>query len=197
MSSVSPSPQSRPTAESRKKSVLDVLAAIVGGISAVVRKAPVAVAFVVIAAVLYFRQSNQPEEHFPEFNDPAELQKEPTPPPELSQETASVWTCVHRSDAQLSNGLWADIYYGMEVRLDGKMLTVKVTEKWKELSEDKRKTVANLVVETWVENSQMLHLLNSRDEMEEVVIKRLPEDVTVANWKPATGVQLFEPEAGA
>jgi hypothetical protein len=43
----------------------------------------------------------------------------------------------------------------------------------------------------------MLHLLRSRDEMEEVVIKRLPEDVTVANWKPATGVQLFEPEAGA
>jgi hypothetical protein len=85
----------------------------------------------------------------------------------------------------------------MEVRVDGKVLTVKVTEKWRDLSDDKRKTVANLVVDTWIENGLALHLLNSKDEMEEVVLKRLPDDQTVAAWKPATGVQLFAPQAGA
>jgi hypothetical protein len=164
---------------------------------AFVRKAPVAVAFLIIAAVLYFRQPDQPVENFPQFDDPT-VQKDPQPPADLPEGTApSVWICVHRSDSQLSNSLWADIYYGMEVRLDGKMLTVKVTEKWQDLSEDKRKTVTNLVVNTWIENSQALRLMSSRDEMEEVVIKRLPDDQTVANWKPSTGVQLFDPQAGA
>lgn len=196
VSSAQSSQNSPPNAP--KQSLLDKIASVVGGVASFVRKAPIAVAFVVIAVVLYFRQPDQSQDQFPQFDDPTEVQKEPPPPSDLPVGTnPSVWTCVHRSDAQLSNGLWADIYYGMEVRLDGKMITVKVTEKWKELSEDKRKTVANLVVDTWVENSQTLHLLNSRDELEEVVIKRLPEDVTVANWKPATGVQLFEPQSGA
>lgn len=180
-----------------RKSVLDVLAAIVGGVSKFVRMAPIAVVFLVIAAVVSFQQYNQPAEQLPQFDDP-EVQKEPTPPSDLPAGTnPSVWTCVHRSDTQLSGSLWADIYYGMEVRLDGKLLTVKVTEKWKELSDDKRKTVTNLVVDTWIGNSQALRLLNSRDEMEEIVIKRLPEDETVASWKPATGVLLVAPEAGA
>jgi hypothetical protein len=182
---------------SSSKSVLDRLAAVLGGIMTVVRKAPVAVAFVIIAVVLYFRQANTPDEQSPQFDDPT-AQKEPQPPADLPTGTnPSVWTCVHRSDSQLSSSLWADIYFGMEVRLDGKLLTVKVTEKWRELSDDKRKTVANLVVDTWIQNSQTLRLLNSREEMEEVVIKRLPDDLTVANWKPSTGVQLFEPQGGA
>jgi len=48
-----------------------------------------------------------------------------------------------------------------------------------------------------VQNGQTLHLLNSREELEEVVLKRLPDDQTVAAWKPATGVQLFLPQTGA
>jgi len=194
--SLPPSLPNSPQGESRK-SIIDILAAIVGGISTVVRKAPVFVAFAVLAVILYFQQSKQPEEHFPQFDDPMELQKDPEPPQELSQETASVWTCVHRTDTQLSNGLWADIYYGMEARIDGKQITAKVTEKWQSLSEDKRKTVAQLVVDTWIENSQALRLLSSRDEMEEIVLKQLPEDQTVAAWKPSTGVQLFHPQGGA
>jgi hypothetical protein len=188
---------SNPESSRPNKSLLDRLGDIVGGVMAFVRKAPVAVAFLIIAAVLYFRQPDQPVENFPQFDDPT-VQKDPQPPADLPEGTApSVWICVHRSDSQLSNSLWADIYYGMEVRLDGKMLTVKVTEKWQDLSEDKRKTVTNLVVNTWIENSQALRLMSSRDEMEEVVIKRLPDDQTVANWKPSTGVQLFDPQAGA
>ena len=180
-----------------KKSVMDILASIVGGISAVVRKAPIFVVFAVLAVILYFQQSNQPEEQFPQFDDPTALQKEPVPPAELGQETASVWSCVHRTDTQLSNGLWADVYYGMEARIDGRQITAKVTEKWLSLSEDKRKTVAQLVVDTWIENGQALRLFSSRDEVEEIVLKQLPEDHTVAAWKPSTGIQLFTPQGGA
>lgn len=190
------SPKSSPPSQP-SKSLLDRLGDILVGIMSFARKAPVAVAFIVIAAVLYFRQSDQPAEDLPQFDDPS-VETEPPPPADLPEgANPSVWTCVHRFDSQMSKSLWADIYYGMEVRLDGKMITVKVTEKWQELSEDKRKTVANLVIDTWIENSQSLRLLTSRDEMEEVVIKRLPDDLTVASWKPALGVQLFEPQAGA
>ena len=156
------------------------------------------VAFAVLAAILYFRQANQPMEHIPQFDDPTEAQKEPQPPPDLpAGANPSVLTCVNKVNSQLDNSLWADVYYGLEVRIDGKVLTVKVTEKWKELSDDKRKTVANLVVDTWIENGLALHLLNSKEEMEEVMLKRLPDDQTVAAWKPSTGVQLFEPQEGA
>jgi len=179
------------------RSLLDRLAAVVGALSAVVRQAPVAALFVVVALVLYFRQSDQSLQDTPQFNDPAHIPKEQPPPAELPPGmNPSVWTCVSRSDTQLSNGLWADIYYGMEARLDGKMLTAKVTEKWQDLSEDKQKTVANLVVDTWAENSQALHLFTSRDELEEILIQRLPDDVTVARWTPTTGVQLIEAPPG-
>lgn len=149
--------------------------------------------FVVVALVLYFRQPQQSLEETPQFDDPAHIQKEQPPPAELPPGMSpSVWTCVSRSDTQLSNGLWADIYYGMEARLDGKMITAKVTEKWQDLSEDKRKTVANLVVDTWAENSQALQLFTSRDELEEILLQRLPDDATVARWTPTTGVQLID-----
>jgi len=165
----------------------------------VVRKMPIVVVFAVIAVILYYRQSHQPEEIQPsQFRDPAEMPGEPKPPPDLPAGTnPSVWTWLYRVDSQLSKGLWADIYYGMEARLDGKVVTVKVTEKLHALSDDKRTTVANLVVDTWVQNGQTLHLLNSREELEEVVLKRLSDDQTVAAWKPATGVQLFLPQTGA
>jgi hypothetical protein len=77
------------------------------------------------------------------------------------------------------------------------VVTVKVTDKWKELSDDKRKTVAQLVVDTWLNTGRALRLLNSDKDLDEIVIKRLPEDETVATWKPATGVQLSAPQVGA
>jgi hypothetical protein len=185
-----PKPQPKP-------SLLDRVATVVGGVLTFVQKAPIAVLFVAVAIVLYFHQSDKPEKDTAQFNDPTEAPKEqPLPPPsELpAGMNPSVWTCVSRSDSQLSNGLWAEIYYGMEARLDGKMMTAKVTEKWQDLSEDKRKTVASLIVDTWVENGQALRLLNSRDELEEVVIQLLPDEGTVARWTPSTGLQLLEPQ---
>lgn len=176
-----------------------MLRKVLQGIGLVVRKMPILVVFVVVAVVMSYRQFHQPaEEHIAEFSDPEELPSESKPPPDLPADTnPSLWTCVHRVDSQLSNGLWADVYYGMEVQLDGKRVTVKVTEKWQDLSEDKRKTVAQLVVDTWLENGRALHLLTSGEELEEIVLKRLPDDQTVAAWKPATGMQLFAPQVGA
>jgi hypothetical protein len=179
--------------------LLGTLSKILRFIGVAVRKMPILVVFAVVAVVISYRQFQQPaEEHVPEFNDPEEMSSESTPPPDLPAGTnPSLWTCVHRVDSQLSNGLWADVYYGMEVQLDGKVVTVKVTEKWKELSDDKQKTVAQLVVDTWLENGRALHLLTSGEELDEIVLKRLPDDQTVAAWKPATGVQLFAPQVGA
>ena len=180
-------------------SLLNAVGAVFKFIGMVVRKMPMVVVFVVIAAILYYHQSHQPGDiQSPQFQDPAEKPGEPKPPSDLPAGTnPSLWTLVYRVDSQLSNGLWADIYYGMEARLDGKVVTVKVTEKWQELSDDKRTTITNLVVDTWVQNGQTLHLLSSREELEEIVLKRLPDDQTVAAWKPSTGVQLFLPQAGA
>ena len=189
---------SSPTSSS-ETGLLSTLSKILRFIGVAVRKMPILVVFAVVAVVMSYRQFQQPaEEHVPEFNDPEEMSSESTPPPDLPAGTnPSLWTCVHRVDSQLSNGLWADVYYGMEVQLDGKVVTVKVTEKWKELSDDKQKTVAQLVVDTWLENGRALHLLTSGEELDEIVLKRLPDDQTVAAWKPATGVQLFAPQAGA
>ncbi|MBI3795465.1 MAG: hypothetical protein HY268_00645 [Deltaproteobacteria bacterium] len=189
---------SSPTSSSQT-GLLSTLGKIFRGFGTAVRKMPILVVFIVVAAVLSYRQFHQPaEEQVPQFNGPEEMSGETPPPADLPAGTnPSLWTCVHRVDSQLSNGLWADIYFGMEVQLDGKVVTVKVTEKWKELSDDKRKTVAQLVVDTWLENGRALHLLNTDEEPDEIVIKRLPDDETVAAWKPATGVQLFAPQVGA
>ncbi|HKA53370.1 MAG TPA: hypothetical protein VKJ47_06875 [Candidatus Binatia bacterium] len=176
----------------------NALGKIFRGIGTAVRKMPMLVVFVVVAVVMSYRQFHQPEEHAPEFNDPAEMPGESAPPADLPAGTnPSLWTCVHRVDSQLSSGLWADVYFGMEVQLDGKVVTDKVTEKWQELSDEKRKTVAQLVVDTWLENGRALHVLTAGEQPDEIVLKRLPDDQTVAAWKPATGLQLFVPQVGA
>jgi hypothetical protein len=195
---MSTNPSSSPVPPGGLKALLHRIGAAFDLFLTLIRKMPLAVMFVVFAVILYFSQSEQPVENVPEFSDPTLAPKEPPPPADLPPGTnPSVWTCVHRVDSQLSKGLWADIYYGMEARLDGKMITVKVTEKWQELSDEKRQTIANLVVETWFENGQTLKLLQSKDELEEIVLKRLPDDQTVATWKPSTGVVLLAPQAGA
>lgn len=195
--STSPLPSSRPSV---LKSLFTVIGAGLDFALTLLRRMPIlALVAVIVIVALYQRSSQESEDtQAPKFRDPTEMPAEPPPPADLPAGTnPSVWTCVHRVDTELSKGLWADIYYGMEVRLDGKVVTVKVTEKWQGLSDDKRRTVANLIVDTWVENGQALQVLNSKDELEEVVLKRVSDDQTVAAWKPTTGVQLFEPQVGA
>jgi hypothetical protein len=188
-------PETKPTAP---RSLLDVIGAIFGGILSLIRKAPVAFAFLIIAVVLYYQQSHQeipPElDQFKVKEEPSE----PKPPPDLPQGTAAlVWSCVHQVDTKLSNGLWADVYYGMEASFDGKTIVAKVTEKWQGLSDDKRQTVVKLIVDTWVENAKTLKIFNSGDELQEVTIKQLPNDEPVASWKPTIGVQLATTQTGA
>lgn len=180
------------------RSLLDSLGAILSGLLTGVRKAPIALAFLIIAAVLYYQQSHQ--EHPPEL-DQFEVKEEaaaPKPPSDLPKGTAAlVWNCVHLVDTKLSNGLWADVYYGMEASFDGKLVVAKVTEKWQTLSDDKRQTVVKLIADTWIENSKTLKIFTSGDELQEVVIKQLPNEEAVASWKPTTGVQLVSPQTGA
>jgi hypothetical protein len=174
------------------------LGAIVSGLLTGVRKAPIVVAVLIVAAVLYYQQSHQePPLELNQFNVKEEGVA-PKPPPELPQGTAAlVWNCIHQVDTKLSNGLWADVYYGMEASFDGKLVVAKVTEKWQGLSDDKRQTIVKLIADTWIENGKTLKIFTSSDELQEVVIKQLPSEEAVASWKPTTGVQLVSPQAEA
>lgn len=173
-----------------------------------VRKAPVLVVAVLVVAVLYYRNpQNLHDTGNPEPVKPIAT-AEPKPPPELPPGKQSLWLCVQRMDDEMTGGRWSDVYYGMEAKLDGTSITVKVTEEWKKLSETKRQTVAQLVVDTWIKNGQALKLLQtaedsqdlligaSGDKFQEIVIQGLPDDQTVAAWKPATGLQIFETQIG-
>lgn len=163
----------------------------VRGLRTGIGKAPIVVVCLAIAVGFYYQQSHR--EATPEPS-PFQLKEEetaPKPPPELPQGAAAlVWNCVHSVDTKLSKSLWADVYYGMEASFDGKLVVAKVTEKWTGLSDDKRQTVVKLIADTWIENAKTLKILTSGDEVQEVVIKQLPSDESVASWKPATGVKL-------
>ena len=190
---VTPDPKPTPLQSSRGS-----FGAIVSGLLTGVRKAPIIVAFLIVAAVLYYQQSHQ--EPPPELNQFAvkEEGEAPKPPPDLPQGTAAlVWNCIHQVDTKLSNGLWADVYYGMEASFDGKLVVAKVTEKWQGLSDDKRQTIVKLIADTWIENGKTLKIFTSGDELQEVVIKQLPSEEAVASWKPTTGVQLVSPQTEA
>lgn len=174
----------------------------------VVRKAPVLVVALLAVAVLYYRNP-------PNLQDIGDTEAAkpvaaaaPKPPPELPPGKQSLWLCVQRMDDAMTGGQWSNIYYGMDAKLDGTSITVKVTEEWKNLSDSKRQTVAQLVVDTWLKNGQALKLLQtsedtpdilieaSGEKFQEIVIQRLPDDHTVAAWKPSTGLQIFGAQTG-
>jgi len=179
-----------------------------------VRKSPVLLVSMLVLALLYYRNPQTLQDQdadTPEFSEPSPA-TEQKPPAELSPGEQSLWLCVQRVDAELMDSLWSDIYDGMEAKLDGTIVTVKVTEKWQELSEAKRQTVGQLVVDTWLKTAQTLEVLQVSGEMEEtddvvlkesgqqfqeVLIQGLPDGTTVATWKPGTGLQLLDAQAGA
>ena len=172
-----------------------------------VRKAPVLVVSVLVLAVLFYRNPQQFQDTEPAEPVKGSSATEQQPPPELSAGQQALWLCVQRVDSQMTDGLWSDVYYGMEAKLDGSAVTVKVTEKWKTLSESRRKVLAQLLVDTWLKTGQALKVLDTSQEtpdviiqasgepFREIVIQRLPDEQTVAAWKPATGIQLFDPQA--
>ena len=181
-----------------------------------VRKSPVILVSVLVLALLYYRnpqtvqdqdKQNMQDTDTPEFSQPSP-ETEQKPPAELSPGEQSLWLCVQRVDAELIDGLWSDIYDGMEAKLDGTAITVKVTEKWQELSDTKRQAVGQLVVDTWLKTAQTLQVLQTSEETDAVVLKasgqqfqevriqRWPDDAIVAIWKPGAGLELFEPQVG-
>ena len=118
-------------------------------------------------------------------------QEEPQPPADLPADISpAFWTCVYRTDTQLSESLWADIYYGMEASDYGRSVSVSVSQKWADLTPDQRSTVVELVATTWQKNSQDLSV--PEPGLETVTLKRAEDDKTVAVWTPHEGVQLVE-----
>lgn len=183
-----PSPNAAPT-----RSVLQTIGAVLDGILTFIRKAPIVVLFGVLAVVLYYRQDEQaPEDELAKFAPVQEMEREPEIPADFPKDAnPSVLTCVYKVNADLDKSLWAEVYYGMEARLDGKYVVAKVTEQWAGLSDDKRAIVTQLIVDTWVQHAQTLQFITSREDMEEVAIQRASDDQTVATWKPATGVGII------
>jgi len=176
------------------RSLLQTLGAVLDGLLTFIRKVPMAVLFGVIGIILYYRYSGQPPtDPLEKFSSVEEMEREPKIPVDFPKDAnPSVLMCVHKVNADLDKSLWADVYYGMEVRLDGKMFVAKVTEQWQGLSDDKQKSVVQFIIDTWVQHAQALKLLTSREEMDEVTIKRVSDDQTVATWKPATGVEVMK-----
>ncbi len=187
------SPNSAPS-----RSLLQTIGAVFDGLLTFIRKVPIAVLFGVFGIILYYRYTEQtPEKKLEQFSNVGEMEREPEIPADFPKDAnPSVLTCVYRVNAELDKSLWSDVYFGMEVRLDGKMFTAKVTEKWQELSDDKQKTVVQFIVDTWIQHGQALKLFTAREEMDEVTIKRLPDDQVVATWKPSTGVRMMNPQSG-
>lgn len=199
-----------PSSPSPEPSVLASFLKLTRSVSSIlftaVRKVPVLVVCVLVLAVLYYRNPSQFQDTAPAEPAQASVAAEPQPPPELTVGQQALWLCVQRVDSHLTGGVWSDIYYGMEATLDGTAVTVKVTEKWKTLSESRQKDLAQLLVDTWLKTGQALQVLRTSQEtpavliqasgepFREIVIQRLPDEQTVAAWKPATGVQLFDPQ---
>ena len=89
---------------------------------------------------------------------------------------------------------------------------MKVTEKWQDLSDGKRQTVGQLVVDTWLKTARTLEVFLVAGEMEETdgivlkgsgqefreaIFQRSPDDKIVALWQPRSGLLLLDSEAGA
>jgi hypothetical protein len=174
------------------RSFVTTLKSILSGFLTLIRRMPMVVLFGVVGIILYYRHVEQPAiESLEKFSNVEEMEREPEIPEDFPKDANPlVLTCVYKVNADLDKSLWADVYFGMEARLDGKMFIAKVTEKWRELSDDKQKSVVQFIVDTWVQHGQSLKLFTAREEMDEVTIKRVSDDQIVATWKPTTGVEV-------
>ncbi len=166
---------------------------LLGALGAGLRKIPTTFVLVLIGLFIYFRppDETQPPEPQP-FEDPV-LQEEPQPPSGLPADISpAFWTCVYRTDTQLSESRWTDIYYGMAASDSGRSVSVSVSQKWAELTPDQRSTVVELVATTWQKNSRELSLFAPGTGLETVTLKSAGDDKTVAVWTPDAGVRLVE-----
>ena len=177
----------------RKKAVKkNPVQTLLGMLGAGLRKIPTTFVLVLIGLFIYFRSPDeaQPPEQQPEDSIAHE---EPQPPSDLPANISpAFWTCVYRTDTQLSESRWADVYYGLEARDAGRSVSVSVSQKWTELTPDQRATVVELVATTWQRNSRELSLFAPGGGLETVTLKSAGDDKTVAVWTPDAGVRLVE-----
>ena len=167
-------------------------------IGAGLRKTPTTLVLVLIGLFIYFRSPEETNESEPsQFEEPTP-QEEPQPPAELSPDVSpAFWMCVYRTDTQLSESRWADIYYGMQASQHGRIVSVSVSAKWADLPPDQRTTVIELVVSTWQKNSEELALFDAESGLEKVTLKTVVDEKIVAVWTPGDGVRFVDSGAGA
>ena len=182
---------SRPSAskpDTKKNPPRTLLSTIGAGL----RKIPTTFVLVLIGLFIYFRSPDEAEPPEPQPEDSI-AQEEPQPPADLPANISpAFWTCVYRTDTQLSESLWGDVYYGMEASEAGRAVSVSVSPAWVDLTPDQRSTVVELVATTWQKNSQDLALFEPGAGLETVTLKIAEDDEIVAVWTPDDGVQLVE-----
>ena len=165
---------------------------LLGTIGAGLRKIPTTFVLVLIGLFIYFRSPDEAEPPEPQPEDSIS-HEEPQPPSDLPANISpAFWTCVYRTDTQLSESLWGDVYYGMEASNAGRAVSVSVSPAWADLTLDQRSTVVELVATTWQKNSQDLALFEPGAGLETVTLKIAEDDEIVAVWTPDDGVQLVE-----
>ena len=165
---------------------------LLGTIGAGLRKIPTTFVLVLIGLFIYFRSPDEAEPPEPQPEDSIS-HEEPQPPADLPANISpAFWTCVYRTDTQLSESLWGDVYYGMEASEAGRAVAVSVSPAWVDLTPDQRSTVVELVATTWQKNSQDLALFEPGAGLETVTLKIAEDDEIVAVWTPDDGVQLVE-----
>lgn len=166
---------------------------LLGLIGAGLRKIPTTFVLVLIGLFIYFRGTDEPAEPEPAEVEQAAADEEPQPPPDLPASVSpEMWTCVYRTDKQLSAGRWADVYHGLEASDFGRAVTVTVSEAWAGLTDSQRISLVEVIGEAWRTTGHEAALFTADAGLEKLTLKRAADDTTVAVWTPRAGVELLD-----
>ena len=166
---------------------------LLGLIGAGLRKIPTTFVLVLIGLFIYFRGTDEPAESEPAEVEQAAADEEPQPPPDLPASVSpEMWTCVYRTDKQLSAGRWADVYHGLEASDFGRAVTVTVSEAWAGLTDSQRTSLVEVIGEAWRTTGHEVALFTADAGLEKLTLKRAADDTAVAVWTPRAGVELLD-----
>ena len=166
---------------------------LLGLIGAGLRKIPTTFVLVLIGLFIYFRGTDEPAEPEPAEVEQAAADEEPQPPPDLPASVSpEMWTCVYRTDKQLSAGRWADVYHGLEASDFGRAVTATVSESWAGLTDSQRTSLVEVIGEAWRTTGREVALFTADAGLEKLTLKRAADDTAVAVWTPQAGVELLD-----
>lgn len=166
---------------------------LLGLIGAGLRKIPTTFVLVLIGLFIYFRGTDEPAEPEPAEVKQAAADEEPQPPPDLPASVSpEMWTCVYRTDKQLSAGRWADVYHGLEASDFGRAVTVTVSEAWAGLTDSQRTSLVEVIGEAWRTTGREVALFTADGGLEKLTLKRATDDTVVAVWTQRAGVELLD-----